>query len=89
MKKIVKVVNFVMVEGLELLWPCIGPQAGKTDTIKFATLGANASAIISNLRPICNSQMLKVGPKFVLASTPSVKRALLLLLLLLLVCKLL
>ncbi len=51
-----------------------------------ATLGANAPVLISNLGPICNSQMLKVGPEFFLASTPSVKRALLLLLL---VCNLL
>ncbi len=36
----------------------------------------NVLAFISNLGPICNPKMLKVGPKFFWALTPSVKRAL-------------
>jgi len=42
---------------------------------QFATLGANVLAFISSLGPICNPKMLKVGPKFFWALTPSVKRA--------------
>jgi hypothetical protein len=43
---------------------------------QFATLGANVPAFISNLGPICNPKVLKVGPKFFWVLTPSVKRAL-------------
>jgi hypothetical protein len=42
---------------------------------QFATFGTNVPAFISNLGPICNPKMLKVGPKFFWALTPSVKQA--------------
>jgi hypothetical protein len=54
---------------------------------QFATLGANVAAFTNiltvnvlaftnNLRPICNSKVLKVGPQdFLALLTPSVKRA--------------
>jgi hypothetical protein len=38
----------------------------------FATIGANVLAFINNFGPICNPKMLKVGPKFFWALTPSV-----------------
>jgi hypothetical protein len=55
-------------------------QGSKKDTSnlggQFATPGANVPAFISILGPICNPKMLKVGPKFILALTPSVNGAL-------------
>jgi hypothetical protein len=43
----------------------IGPKAEKKryQQIWEATVGANFPAFISNLGPICNPKMLKVGPK--------------------------
>jgi len=45
----------------------IGPKAEKRIPTnlggQFATVGANVPAFISNLGPICNPKMLKVGPK--------------------------
>jgi len=50
------------------LWPCIGPKAEKRIPSnlggQFATPGVNVLALISNLGPIPNPKMLKVGPKF-------------------------
>jgi hypothetical protein len=61
------------------LWPCFGPKAQKTDTIKFRRSicnpwgqyssiyqysDVNVLTFISNLGPIYNIKMLKVGPKF-------------------------
>jgi hypothetical protein len=64
-----------MLNFMALYWP----QAWKKDTIKFgrpfATPGVNVLAFITDLGPIRNPKMLKVGPKFFLALPPSVKRA--------------
>jgi len=63
------------------LWPCFGPKAQKVDTIKFGRpicnpwdqyssiyqySDVNILTFISNLGPIGNIKMLKVGPKFFL-----------------------
>ncbi len=62
------------------LWPCIRPKAEKripsTLGSQFATPGVNVLAFISNLGPIRNPKMLKVGPKFFGPLLPSVKQAL-------------
>ncbi len=64
----------------ELYGLVIGPKAEKRIWSnlggQFATLGANVSAFINDFGPICNPKMLKVGLKFFLALTPSVKQAL-------------
>ncbi len=53
----------------EQVWACIGPKAEKRIPLnlgsQFATLGAKQQ----------EPKMLKVGPKFVSALTPSVKQA--------------
>jgi hypothetical protein len=49
------------------LWPCIGPKAEKRIPSnlggQFAISGVNVLASITNLGPIRNPKMLKVGPK--------------------------
>jgi hypothetical protein len=61
-------------------WLCIQPKVEKRILSclggQFATPGVNVLAFISNLGPIRNPKMLKVGPKFFWALPPSVKRAL-------------
>jgi hypothetical protein len=50
------------------LWPCFGPNAEKRIPShmggQFVTPGVNVVVFISNLGPIRNPKMLKVGPKF-------------------------